>query len=111
MITKLESEKRDKVTISDIARKSGVSPATVSLTLRNKPGVGQETRQRIFKNAKALGYLESSTQIEQVASVGTIGLIIKLPAKEETLTNNFYTPLLAIRCKSRNTSLRTRGGT
>lgn len=95
MITKLQPEKREKVTISDVARKSGVSPATVSLALRNKPGVGQETRRRIFENAKALGYSGASTQTETLTRVGTIGLIIKLDSAEDTLTNNFYTPVLA----------------
>lgn len=108
MITKLQSEKREKVTISDIAHKSGVSPATVSLALRNKPGVGQETRQRIFDNAKALGYLGTSIQTETNTNIGTIGLIIKLDAVEDTLTNNFYTPVLAgieATCRMQNINL------
>ncbi|MCB0033541.1 MAG: LacI family DNA-binding transcriptional regulator, partial [Anaerolineales bacterium] len=46
-----------KVTISDIARESDVSPATVSLVLRDKPGVGDDTRQRVWSTAQSLGYV------------------------------------------------------
>ena len=108
MSTKLPSEKREKVTISDIARKSGVSPATVSLALRNKPGVGEETRRRIFEDAKALGYLGVSIQTEAYANIGTIGLIIKLNVADDILTNNFYTPVLTgieATCRMENINL------
>ena len=44
------------VTIKDIARKARVSPATVSLVLNNKPGVGAEMRSLIQKLAKDLDY-------------------------------------------------------
>lgn len=48
------SEKR--VTISDIARESGASPTTVSLVLRDKGGIGMETRERVLAAAQTLGY-------------------------------------------------------
>jgi LacI family transcriptional regulator len=44
------------VTIKDIAKSANVSSATVSLVLNGKPGVGEETRERIFKIAGELGY-------------------------------------------------------
>ena len=44
-----------KVTLADIARTSKVSLSTVSLVLRDKPGIPAETRQRIFETAQALG--------------------------------------------------------
>ncbi|HEU0165702.1 MAG TPA: LacI family DNA-binding transcriptional regulator [Thermomicrobiales bacterium] len=45
-----------QATIDDIAAASGCSPATVSLALRNKPGVSRATRERILSTARALGY-------------------------------------------------------
>ena len=40
----------------DIAAKLGLSPAAVSLALRGKPGIGQETRERILRTAAEMGY-------------------------------------------------------
>lgn len=45
-----------RITISDIARESGASPTTVSLVLRDKGGIGIETRERVLAAAQALGY-------------------------------------------------------
>ncbi|MBF7955838.1 LacI family DNA-binding transcriptional regulator [Rahnella victoriana] len=51
-------EKKNKVTMSDIAREAGVSQATVSLILNNSRSVklSEETRQRVFSTALSLGY-------------------------------------------------------
>ncbi len=45
-----------KVTARDVAKAAGVSPATVSLVFRNKPGVGNDTRERVFSCARDLGF-------------------------------------------------------
>ena len=47
-----------RVTISDVARLAGVSNATVSFVLNEKPGgrFSQETRQRVLAAIDALGY-------------------------------------------------------
>ncbi len=44
------------VTIRDVAAKAGVSPATVSLVLNHKNGVGEKTREEVFGAANELGY-------------------------------------------------------
>ncbi len=46
----------DNVTIKDIARKAGVSPATVSMVINRRPGIGAETRQRVLDIIQDLGY-------------------------------------------------------
>lgn len=45
-----------KIGIKDIATKAGVSPATVSRTLRNPELVSKETRKRVMKAVKDAGY-------------------------------------------------------
>lgn len=44
------------VTIEDLATATGCSTATVSLALRNKPGVSRATRERVLAVAQSLGY-------------------------------------------------------
>ncbi len=47
------------VTISEVARKAGVSPSTVSLVLNSKQGlikISQSTRERVLRVADELGY-------------------------------------------------------
>lgn len=44
------------VTIYDIAKGLGISPATVSRALNNRPGVNEQTRKRIYDTAKSMGY-------------------------------------------------------
>ncbi len=45
-----------RVTIKDIAKKANVTPMTVSLSLRNRPGVGTKKRAEIHRLAKQMGY-------------------------------------------------------
>lgn len=44
-----------KITAREIARRVGVSPATVSLVLRGKPGASEPVRQKILSMAAELG--------------------------------------------------------
>ncbi len=44
------------VTITDVARKAGVSRSTVSRVLNNQPGVRPETRERVLKAIEELRY-------------------------------------------------------
>lgn len=45
-----------RVTIKDVARAAGVSPALVSIVLNDVPGASPENRERVRKAADALGY-------------------------------------------------------
>jgi len=46
----------EQMNLDDIARKAGVSPATVSLALNNRKGVSKQTREKILTLAGELGY-------------------------------------------------------
>lgn len=86
---------KSKVTIADVAQESGVSQATVSLVLRDKAGVGAETRQRVLDTAQRLGYLAKSSSSSFNTAVSTIGVIIKARPNDIPAANNFYAPVLA----------------
>lgn len=85
-----------KVTMEDVARQSGVSLATVSLVIRGRPGINNETRQRVLEAARALGYQKRSPADGHAARTAqTVGVLIKGRADDAPLANPFYAPLLA----------------
>jgi LacI family transcriptional regulator len=44
------------VTLKDIAQRAGVTSATVSMVINNKPNISEETRRKVLKIAKELNY-------------------------------------------------------
>jgi DNA-binding LacI/PurR family transcriptional regulator len=58
-------------TLLDIARKLGVSKTTVSLALRGKPGLSEETVRRVLKTANELGYTPNPIAAELMAIMRT----------------------------------------
>src|SRR5579884_1683304 len=52
-------EGKQQHTIDDIARKAGVSIATVSRVLNNKPYVDPETRERVLRVVEEVGFVPS----------------------------------------------------
>ncbi len=72
-------ERRNKVTMKDIARESGVSLSTVSLVLNDKPGLPQETRLKVFSVARELGYEVRSIppMMLRPTVLKTIGMLVK----------------------------------
>lgn len=64
------------VTLKELAKAAGVSEATVSLAMNNRSGVSEATRKRVFKMAKAMGYIPSITaQSLAKQKSGLIGVI------------------------------------
>ena len=87
-----------RVTLDEVAAEAGVSRAAASLALRGKPGVGDDTRQRILDVAAGLGYrLRLPGQGAGVAApvTGTIGLLVKSRPADIGSTNAFYAPVVA----------------
>jgi LacI family transcriptional regulator len=86
---------REKVTITDIAQESGVSPATVSLVLRNRPGVSEETRARVIEVAENLGYQVKPAQSgSRNSRLQTIGMIVKTEPNLPARANPFYSHVI-----------------
>lgn len=63
-----------RVTAREVAQEAGVSPATVSLVFRGKPGIGQQTRERVFAVAQRLGFEYEAPSSSQ--KTNTILLVI-----------------------------------
>jgi len=88
---------KQRVKMSDIAQKTDVSISTVSLVLRNKSGIPQETRQRVLKTAQKLGYrLKSATRPRSSSiQLHNLGLIVKSEPGMVPRANPFYSHVLA----------------
>lgn len=60
---------KTRITMSDIARRAGVSKNTVSLALRNDPQLPEKTRRRLQQLAKAMGYQKNPTVAHLMAQL------------------------------------------
>jgi DNA-binding LacI/PurR family transcriptional regulator len=64
-------------TIGDIARRAGVSKAAVSYALNGRPGVSEETRERVSRIAHALGWRANTAALALSAErAGVVGLVM-----------------------------------
>lgn len=64
-------------TISDVARRAGVSTAAVSYVMNDLPGVGDETRERILAIAGEMGWRPSGpARALTRARAGAVGLVL-----------------------------------
>lgn len=64
-------------TISDVARRAGVSTAAVSYVMNELPGVGDQTRQRILTIAGEMGWRPSGpARALTRARAGAVGLVL-----------------------------------
>jgi LacI family transcriptional regulator len=81
---------RARVTVKDIAKHAGVSPATVSLVLRNNPVTAQSTRARVRSSIDSLGYVYDRAAANlRARHTYTVGLVVC------EITNPFYAELTA----------------
>ena len=82
-----------KVTIKDVARRAGVSTATVSYVLNNTNRVGSETKERVLKAAEVLGYQPNAmAQGLVMRRTKTLGLVI--PHTAEFVFSDPYFPTM-----------------
>jgi len=65
------------IKLKDVAERAGVSEATASLVLNNKPGIKESTRHKVLDAAAALGYTPNGTaQSLATNKTKTIGLVV-----------------------------------
>jgi LacI family transcriptional regulator len=85
--------RRSSITMLDIARKSGLSRATVSLAMQGSSMLRAETRQQVIDAATALGYVynRGAANLRKLRS-DIVGLVIN------DLTNPFFAEL-AVGCE------------
>ena len=69
-------------TISDVARRAGVSKGAVSFALNGRDGVSEQTRTRILAAAAELGWQPSvRARSLSVSRAFTVGLVVARPAE------------------------------
>jgi DNA-binding LacI/PurR family transcriptional regulator len=84
-----------RVTISDIAQRAGVSKGAVSFALNDRPGLSDDTRERILGIAEELGwYPNSAARSLSVARANACGLVLARPARTLAL-EPFFMEFLA----------------
>ncbi|MEQ8676856.1 MAG: LacI family DNA-binding transcriptional regulator [Aggregatilineales bacterium] len=67
---------KQRITMENIAKTAQVSKMTVSRVLNNKPGVSEETRQRVFEVVSELGYAPQQQILGQMEGTTLIALLI-----------------------------------
>jgi LacI family transcriptional regulator len=80
-----------RVTLHDLAREAGVSPATVDRVLNNRDGVRARTRDIVLQTATRLGYLaDSDLPALQNPSLKPVKLLFLLPMGTNTFIKSLH---------------------
>jgi DNA-binding LacI/PurR family transcriptional regulator len=81
----MEAEMK-RPTIGDIARRAGLSKAAVSYALNGRPGVSEETRDRVSRIAHALGWRPNTAALALSGErAGVVGLVVAGPVSWATV--------------------------
>lgn len=83
-------EKRQKVTIKDVAARAGVSVGAAHLALAGKPGLKDTTRERILKAAEELQYQCNSVAASLKRGQTRIGAVLPAIGERNLF---YYTPI------------------
>lgn len=77
------------VTLKDVAVLAGVSPSTASRVCKDNPSISRETKDKVRKAMKQLGYEPSIQSAGTEESGRTIGIILP-PSPKESFENAFH---------------------
>lgn len=82
--------KKGNVTVSDVAKKAGVSTSTVSRVISNNPKISQRTKDKVISVMNELGYYpNANARSLAMNKTGTIGVIMPTTT-EELFLNPFF---------------------
>ncbi len=84
-----------RVTLADIAKVAGVTPATVQRALKGLEGVGDEQRQNILRVAKEMNYRPNV--LASTLKKGEVNIAIVLPDAEDE--NQYYAASRGTGCR------------
>jgi LacI family transcriptional regulator len=85
----MAKKKRSRVTLEQVAKHAGVSRATASLVVRGSSSISKETREKVLKAMKELGYVYDRVAANlRSQRSSTVGLIIT------EIGNPFFSELL-----------------
>jgi LacI family transcriptional regulator len=82
-----------RVTLQDVAREAGVSPATVDRVLNNRDGVRARTRDTVLTVAARLGYVDAEAEPPKSRAQRPVDLVFLLPAGTNTFMKMLHAQL------------------
>jgi LacI family transcriptional regulator len=85
----------ERVTINHVAQESGVSLTTVSLVLRNRPGISSETRARVLEAVERLGYQVKVPPVPKRGQISRIGMFVRMESSVTPQMNPFYSRVMS----------------
>ncbi len=82
-------------TIKDVAKRAGVSPSTVSRTLKDNPSISEETKVKVRAAMDELGYVpNSAAQMLATGLTHSLGVVLPPLTDRENISQPFYMEIL-----------------
>src|SRR4029079_3147320 len=96
----MSEERAGRVTIRDIAERAGVSKGAVSYALNGRPGVSDDTRDRILPIAEAFVWSQTrAARALSAARADACGLVLARPARTLALEPFFMEFIAGVETK------------